>query len=514
MNRWYVAVALTATSFSAASKAAELGFEQAWPQPFVFSPTVGATGVAQADGTVYVIGGTTLYALALADGAPTGSVTLDPARFAAITGVAAHGSLVAITATPAQDRSRTPGSLLLYDGAGLTALDERPVGIGPDMVTFTNDGSRLLVANEGEPECRTEGDTAALIDPPGSVTVLDLAGSAVAAVNTATFDRFNGRKQSLIDAGVRIYGPNASVAQDLEPEHIAVSAYDGRAWVTLQENNAIAQLDLWRDPPRFAAIRSAGGSPIVPLGVKDHGDPANALDVSDQNGVTIDSYPGLVGMYLPDGIDAGRIHGQTYLFTANEGDARDYPPCFSEEKRVSDLALDPAAFTAQEASTLSRLRVTATEGNVGGVYHRLYAFGGRSFAVWSARGKLVYDSGDTIERTLAERFPDHLYESRSDDKGPEPEELVLGRIAGKPYLFVGLERANGVMAFDVADPGHPGFAGFLAYPANASLPDGERPERLAFVPASANPKTAKPLLLVTNEVTRSVQAYTVSLTGS
>lgn len=514
MNRWYFIVALTATSFSVASRADELGFEQAWPQPFVFSPTVGATGVAQADGTVYVIGGTTLYALALADGTLTGSVTLDPARFAAITGVAAHESRVAITATPAQDRATTPGSLLLYDAAGLTLLDERPVGIGPDMVTFTNDGSRLLVANEGEPECRVDGDTATLVDPPGSVTVVDLAGSAVAAVNTATFDRFNGQKQSLINAGVRIYGPDATVAQDLEPEHIAVSTHDGRAWITLQENNAIAELDLSRDPPRFSAIRSARGWPLVPLGLKDHGVPSNALDVSDQNGVTIDSYPGLVGMYLPDGIDAEKIRGETYLFTANEGDARDYPPCFSEERRVGELALDPAEFTATEAGVLGRLRVTSTAGSVGGVYHRLYAFGGRSFAVWNTRGRLVYDSGDTIERTLAARFPDHLYESRSDDKGPEPEELIVGRIDRDPYLFVGLERANGVMAFDVADPEHPDFAGFIAYPVDASLADGERPERLAFVPATSNPASGKPLLLVTNEVTRTLQAYTVTVPGS
>ena len=214
-------------------------------------------------------------------------------------------------------------------------------------------------------------------------------------------------------------------------------------------------------------------------------------------------------MYLPDGIVTGIVDGRTYLFTANEGDTRDYPNCFTEEARVDDLQqqLDPALIPSDEATALRRLRVTTARGNEGGSYHRLLAFGGRSFAVWSARGNLLYDSGSTIELVLARRFPDNLLDTRSDDKGPEPEDLAFGRIDGHPYLFVGLERSNGVMAFDVGDPRHPTFADFIANPANLELfPEGENPERLDFVPASES-ATGTALLLVTNETSGQSRAF-------
>jgi hypothetical protein len=214
-------------------------------------------------------------------------------------------------------------------------------------------------------------------------------------------------------------------------------------------------------------------------------------------------------MYLPDGIAAGFINGRTYLFTANEGDARDYPPCFKEERRIAELSLDPASFPAGEAAALRQLRVTTTLGKQGGVFKKLHAFGGRSFAVWGSQGELVYESGDTIESVLARNFDAYLLDSRSDDKGPEPEDLVLGRVDGRPYLFVGLERANGVMAFDVRDPSEPTFATFLANPADPAFEEGEYPERLDFVPAQDS-ATGNALLLVTNEESGRTRAFEVT----
>jgi hypothetical protein len=304
----------------------------------------------------------------------------------------------------------------------------------------------------------------------------------------------------LVDSGVRIFGPDASVAQDLEPEHIAVGLLGFRAWVTLQENNAVALLDLLRYPPRVAAI--------FPLGDKDHAAPGNGLDVSDLDGPgMIGPHPGLSGMYLPDGIEAGFVGGRTYLFTANEGDARDYPPCFTEETRVASLSLDPAAFPPEEAAALARLRVTTTRGHAGGAYRELFSFGGRSFAVWDSSDlRLVHDGGSAIEEILAGRFPGYFPESRSDDKGPEPEDLAFGRVGGRPYLFVGLERANGIMAFDVGEPANPSFAGFIANAPDTAFPAGESPERLNFVPALANPHGGA-LLLATNETSGTTRAF-------
>ena len=84
------------------------------------------------------------------------------------------------------------------------------------------------------------------------------------------------------------------------------------------------------------------------LGDKDHGRAENALDVNDDGIPTRQEHPNVFGMYQPDGIEAGIIEGRTYLFTANEGDARDYQPCFTEEDRVSMSNLNPAKFPESE----------------------------------------------------------------------------------------------------------------------------------------------------------------------
>jgi 2',3'-cyclic-nucleotide 2'-phosphodiesterase / 3'-nucleotidase / 5'-nucleotidase len=319
-----------------------------------------------------------------------------------------------------------------------------------------------------------------------------------------------------LDSGVRIFGPNATVAQDFEPEHIA--AANDRAWVTLQENNAMAVVTLRPGAPPEV-------SKILPLGFKDHGRDRNALDVSDIDGAAgnLQTHENLFGMYQPDGIAVGVIGGERYLFTAHEGDARDYPLAFSEKKRVGTpggpegcpaqvLPLDPASFTASEDIALCKLRVTFTLGSFGdGDYEQLYSFGGRSFAVWNTNEQLVFDSGKGIEALLATEFPGFLADTRSDDKGPEPEDLVLGTVAGVPYLFVGLERADGVLAVDVTDVAGPRIAGFIGgvdCPPERVRPC-RMPERLAFVPARFSPsgQSLPPLLLVTNELSATTEAY-------
>lgn len=474
-----------------------LGYELLWTTP----QQVGTNAVAHALGRVFVASGTSLAELDMQTGAPLNQIAIDTNRFSAITSVAAFGSLVAISLRSTDPTAR--GAVQLYNASStspaLNLSAEMAVGVGPDMLTFTRDGARILVANEGEPVCTADGQ---YVDPEGSISVIDTASHLVQPV---TFEAFNGRAPELIRNGVRIFGPGATVAQDVEPEHIAVGAFGHVAWVTLQENNAIAIVDLVRNPPAVAAI--------VPLGVKDHGLPENALDVSDKDGPggtalpgNIQPHPNLYGMYLPDGIDTGIINGATYLFTANEGDARDYSPCFSEEKRASELSLALASFPPDQVAALQRLRVTTTLGAQGGTFTHLYSFGARSFAIWNPRGEMVFESGKLIETVLATEFPEYLRDDRSDDKGPEPEDLVFGRVASHPFLFVGLERANGVMAFDVRQPTHPTFAAFLPNPPDAAFPAGENPERLDFVPAQAS-VTSRPLLLVTNEVSGRLRAF-------
>lgn len=373
---------------------------------------------------------------------------------ASINSVAVHDGIVAV-AVQASDKTDN-GYVALYKASDLGKIIHVDVGALPDMLTFTPDGKTLLVANEGEPSDDYR------IDPNGSVSVISLASPTTPLVRTARFTAFNGQEDALRAQGIRLYGPGANAARDLEPEYIAVAA-DGRtAWVTLQENNALARID----------IATATVTALLPLGYKDHGLAGNELDVSDSDSlVNIRTWTGVKGMYQPDSIGAyTAADGNTYLVTANEGDARawgetssaywagDASQGFVEEFRVKHLInksgwagragddlppqlnalaagglLNPAIFGycgaiagdpkgCRADAALGRLKITWTMGyqtNTDGtpkkftaagvedpagdrlMYDTLYAFGGRSFSIWDANGAQVWDSGAAIEQFIA-----------------------------------------------------------------------------------------------------------------
>jgi hypothetical protein len=437
---------------------------------------------------------------------------------------------VAVEADPKQD----DGWVAFYSTFTLRLLAIAPAGALPDMVTFSDDGRYVLAANEGEPS----GDYAN--DPEGSVTVIDLLRHGRQGfVRHVTFTDFNigGPRHPDLPAAVRIYGPGASVAQDLEPEYVATAR--GLAYVTLQENNALAVIDIAR-----AKVKK-----IVALGFKDHSLPGNGLDASDRDdAISIANWP-VFGMYQPDAIAAFEVRGRRYLVTANEGDARDYD-AFAEEARVSALTLDPAAFpdaaTLRNNVNIGRLTVTRALGDPDGDgdFDRIHPLGARSFTIRdAATGAIIFDSGDELERTLGNLLPEEFnanheendsFDNRSDNKGPEPEGLALGWVRGKLYLFLGLERIGGVMVYDITDPAAPLFVDYAnnrrfrddageAIPTCAEFdpPESEDiedcvrpnsaagdlgPEGLEFVPATLSP-TRKPLLIVGNEVSGTTTVY-------
>lgn len=188
---------------------------------------------------------------------PPAGTNAIPNSVAIHNGILAASYAIVNTSTNAQQ----PGMVTFYNAATGAPLHSVAVGYLPDMVVFTADGKKLLTANEGEPNGYNQP---ASFDPEGSVSIIDLSGGiATASVQTASFAGFNGQIASLRAAGVRIYGPNATVAQDLEPEYIAISPDGTKAWVTLQENNAFAVVD----------IASATVNQIIPLGLKDHSKP-------------------------------------------------------------------------------------------------------------------------------------------------------------------------------------------------------------------------------------------------
>ncbi|MET7330382.1 choice-of-anchor I family protein [Nonomuraea sp. NPDC005650] len=419
--------------------------------------------------------------------------------------VAVKGGLVAVAQQAATKTGQ--GKVTLFQARSGKKLKEFPAGALPDMVTFTEDGRRLVVANEGEPESYCAD---AVDDPEGSVSVIDVKRGTV---RTADFRAFNDRADELRAAGVRISGPGATVAQDLEPEYITV---DGdTAWVTLQENNAVAIVDLDR-----AKVQR-----IVPLGLKDFG--AVGMDASDKDGkIDIRPRAGVKGMYMPDSIAHFRSRGQTYLVTANEGDGRDWD-CYTDEVRVKDLTLSAAAFPNAAAlkkdAELGRLTVAAdSPKDASGAYRELHAFGGRSISVRSATGALVWDSGDELERLIARELPKEFnadneengsFDSRSDNKGPEPEGVTVGQVRGRTYAFAGLERVSGVVVYDVTDPRRPALVDYLNTRDFAgSVEDGTAgdvgPEGVFFVSAGDSP-TRKPLLIVGNEVSGTTAIYEI-----
>jgi hypothetical protein len=299
--------------------------------------------------------------------------------------------------------------------------------------------------------------------------------------------------------------------------------------VTLQENNAVALLDL-------QALKVEA---VLPLGMKDHSRAQNALDASDRDGrINIANWP-VFGLYQPDSIDSFRADGKTYYITANEGDARAYGG-FNEERRVRDLRLDTVAFPdaamLRDNANLGRLRVTGANGDLDndGDYDRLFAFGARSFTIWGEDGKLVFDSGDALERLTAEIAPgapspdfnsnndaNGSFDSRSDDKGPEPEGLVVGSYLGRTYAFVGLERVGGVAVYDVTNPHAPVLQDYFNnrdFSVPATLATGGTnpavgdlgPEGLAFVPWYLSP-TWRPLVIVGNEISGTTSIFQLRL---
>ena len=431
--------------------------------------------------------------------------------------VAVNDGLVAIAVEAAVIQD--PGQLVLFTTSG-EYVAAYPVGALPDMVTFTPDGRYILVANEGEP------NSDYTVDPEGSVSIIDLKkGPLHAKVKTADFRCFNDDKMDLTAQGVRIFGPNATVAQDLEPEYISVAADSSVAWVSLQENNAMALIH----------IPSGRVKEIMPLGFKDHGQPINGLDASDaDSAIHIEPYTNLLGMYQPDAITAYHIKGRTYIVTANEGDSRDYD-LFSEEALVKDLVLDPQAFPNaqiwQNGDVLGNLTVTNTLGDSDGDgdFDQLYAFGARSFSIFEASRRgltLVYDSMDQLEQITAAALPydfnsdndeNGSFDSRSTAKGPEPEGLAIGRIGCQLYAFICLERVGGVMVYDITHPDAPEFVQYLnnrdfGGDAASGASGDLGPEGIVFIDAQDSPD-GQPMLVVANEVSGTTTLYRIEVSG-
>ncbi|MFG0254960.1 MAG: choice-of-anchor I family protein, partial [Rhodopirellula sp. JB053] len=444
---------------------------------------------------------------------PSSPVALDPITFPSGTGgvnsVAVSGGIVAVAvAAPVHTN---PGSVLFYNVDG-DLLGSVTVGALPDSLTFSPDGMKVVVAGEGEPDDLEDENPA--IDPMGTISVIDLArlrqdGFIIAFdVTTLDFTAFDGQEDDLRAAGVRIF-PGRSASRDLEPEYATVSPDGTRAFVSLQEANSVAVVDL--TVPEIIEIQ--------PLGVKDHSQPGNGLDPSDRDdSIVIAPHP-VFGLYMPDALTSFEVGGQTYYATANEGDSRDF-----DEDRIKDIDLDPVVFPnaddLQEDEVLGRLTISNIDGDIDGDgdFDQLFTYGARSFTIFDSSGNVVFDSGDQFEQLTAQLIPDlfnssndeNEFDSRSDAKGPEPEAITTGVIGDRMYAFIGLERVGGVMVYDITSPAD---ASFVQYINNRDA-DATEPEELGdlgvedlkFVSGSDSPN-GQPLLIASNEVSGTVTIF-------
>lgn len=455
--------------------------------------------------------------------------------------IAISDELAVLAVAMAAENTGENGHIAFYDISGASPLFIKNVEVGafPDMVAFSPDSSKVVVANEGEPN----GDYS--IDPEGSISIIDITDATIAdTAISLTFEAYNNMQTALEAQGVVFSNPsgrtingnliNTTVAMDLEPEYVAISPNSKTAYVSIQENNAMAVVDLTNNT--LVDIRG--------LGFKDWSN--YMMDASDKdNGLNLQTYNNLYGMYQPDTIQTMSWQGATFIVTANEGDGREYffdaadeAACiaangfdydeddgclsYTDEIRAEDLTLDALAFNGvnNDDNDLGRLKVSNVLGdsNNDGTYEALYTYGARSFSIFDANGQLVFDSGDDIVRITSAIHgsafnndeDENEGDTRSDAKGAEPEALAIGKVAGRTLAFIGLERMGGILVYDITNPFN---ATFIDYFFNRGLVEGDditgdlAPEGMAFIEANGD-TPAK--LIVGNEISGSISVWEIT----
>jgi hypothetical protein len=392
------------------------------------------------------------------------------------------------------------GFFSLSTGTSLGTID---VGYHPDSVSFSPDGSKLIVVNEGE------FLASSATNAPGSISVIDVSG-----INTGNLANLTSLTpvtrdftSSNLAVGVSLSGirnPNVTAIgtsgtfissvpdftqsanqnpNAIEPEYASVIG--DKVYVSLQDNNAIGEYDLTQN---------------LWTKVTNLGTITQTIDATD-TGSTISITQTVKGMPMPDTVATYSKNGKTYVVTANEGDARVDDPS-RDQSRFGDISgndsmnpiLDsnyPTSNTGVRADAqLGRLNVSRIDGDTdgNGKIDEIRMLGTRSFTIWEVTEsglQRTWDSGSYFETYIRDNDPTGWVDSRSDDKGPEPEGLTLGEIDGKTFAFIGMERNNGIFMFDITDPNAPSFFGYTRTSDGSNTP--LRPEGMSFISAADSP---------------------------
>ncbi len=512
--------------------------------------------------------------------------------FGGVNSCASKNGLIAVAVE--NENKQANGWVMFFNATNFAFIKSVKAGALPDMVTFTPDGNKVIVANEGEPS----NDYS--VDPEGSVSIVDMKNYSVKQVAFKDFN-IGGTRNAELPKSVRVFGNyghsstnvvsvdgktlvlasqisgikkndwitiqgdknledaepvsyqiaelannsiiltdklddeatfgkkslaknivvhfhngQSSVAQDLEPEYVAVSKDNKKAFVSLQENNAIAVID----------IKTGRIDNILGLGTKNHRLKGNELDVSDKDKkVNIKNWD-VDGMYMPDTIATYAIDGNNYIVTANEGDGRAYDG-YCEEIRFYDAEIGfKSNNDFKDKKGVGRLLTTLTnDTDNDGTLDKSNCFGARSFSIFDDKGNLMFDSGSDFGKLTAKKYGKNFNnhnkknkaDDRSDSKGCEPEALALGQIGNAIYAFIGLERMGGVMVYNISNPKKPIFIQYInnrnvnvKAKKFGDITGDYGPEGMTFISKKDSPN-GKPLLVVANEVSGSTTIYEIDL---
>ena len=434
--------------------------------------------------------------------------------------VSPDGSLIATVLQDADYDEEGRIALFSSDSDGsIELLKVYEAGIQPDMVTFSPDGRYVLTADEGEPREGYDED-----DPEGSVTVVSLEDDIVSVIGFEAFDNPLARK-ALVDKGI-IMQKGTVPSEDFEPEYIAVG--NNKAYITLQEANAVAVLDL--DSMLFTGVYTVGleDYSIVPVDIDKKDDAYNPR-----------TYETLRGIRMPDGIAYFSVDGNDYIVTANEGDAREWGDYLNEDERdFGDGNVSPTgAITAENAGLDGKVVFLASDDYDGLDNGIDYLYGGRTMTIFRVDDnglEEVFTTADDAERITYSYLPEYynasndnaVLDDRSGKKGPEAEAVTVGEVNGRIYAFLALERTGGIIIYDVTDPENSEYVNYINTRDFTSIVSGSEiyedgeldkwvtggdvaPEGLAFVSAEDSP-SGDALLIAAFEVSGTVAVYTLN----
>lgn len=430
----------------------------------------------------------------------------DMSGFGRLTGIASNGNILLTTF----DRGQRNRGLAVVLNKDMEVLDKIELGFSPVNPVFSEVNGFFAIPCAGYP------DSLYSYDPVGEVYFLrvDQKENKIAASGALGIAKLDLSRRYMSEKGVRIMGPFATIAQDLEPQSVAFSADGKMLYVNFQENNGYLKWDLERDSL----------VDFFSYGMIDHSSEKSGFDAQPHLSVPVIARWPVNSLLQPGGICVCNIKGRDFILTANEGKGRTYP-VYNEKSSLESLNLRAFGDDIKKLSQyndsllLGNLIVSSVDGddNLDGFVDRWIKFGSRSLSVFDTdNGELLYDSGESIERWVAndggwkqifnaDAFSNQL-KSTSLGKGVKPKKVIC-RPFGNHYLaFVTLSDFGGVAVFDVSQPTQVKMVSYINSRHQRTYSGDFGPEGILFWDRQDNP-FGRDVLVISNAVSGSLVFY-------